>query len=281
MRAARAGAAAFVGAAGIAGGMAMAQAASLAPGAIPPIAPDVALEAMTSPELRARIDAGTTTVLVPVGGTEQNGAHIALGKHNARAALLASRIAQTLGDAVVAPVMAYVPEGRVDPPQAHMRWAGTISVPEPAFVALVSGAADSLCHHGFRWVLLLGDHGSTQAALQRAAAAVRRPGCTVAALPEYYRAAQDDFARRLEAQGHAKAEIGQHAGLADTALTLALAPGLVRPQMQAAGPSAGTDGDPRRATAELGAAGVDRIVERSVEAIRALRSPRPARPSRP
>ncbi|HEY5862282.1 MAG TPA: creatininase family protein, partial [Casimicrobiaceae bacterium] len=48
----------------------------------------VFLEELTSPELAARIRAGTTTVIIPVGGTEQNGAHMALGKHNVRVRLL-------------------------------------------------------------------------------------------------------------------------------------------------------------------------------------------------
>src|SRR4051812_44734265 len=73
----------------------------------------VAVEEMTSPELKARIAAGTTTVLVPIGGTEQNGPHMVLGKHNVRARVLASQIAAKLGNAVVAPVIAYVPEGSI------------------------------------------------------------------------------------------------------------------------------------------------------------------------
>src|SRR6187399_2902752 len=88
----------------------------------------VFLEDLTSPELAARIRAGTTTVIVPVGGTEQNGAHMALGKHNVRVRLLSERIARALGTAVVAPVIAYVPEGSVNPPTGHMRYPGTITV---------------------------------------------------------------------------------------------------------------------------------------------------------
>ena len=42
------------------------------------------LEELTWTELRDAIRAGTTTVIVPVGGTEQNGPHMALGKHNVR-----------------------------------------------------------------------------------------------------------------------------------------------------------------------------------------------------
>jgi hypothetical protein len=70
----------------------------------------VFLEELSSPELQARLDAGTRTVLIPVGGTEQSGP-MALGKHNVRVHVLAGQIAQRVGNAVVAPVLAYVPEG--------------------------------------------------------------------------------------------------------------------------------------------------------------------------
>ena len=134
----------------------------------------VQLEALTSTELRQRIAGGTTTVLVPIGGTEQNGPHMVLGKHNRRAEVLAERIAGKLGHAVVAPVVAYVPEGSITPPAQHMRWAGTISIPEAAFEAMLEGAARSFRQHGFRDVVLLGDHGGYQASLQRVAAKMNR-----------------------------------------------------------------------------------------------------------
>src|SRR5436190_1852260 len=47
--------------------------------------PSVFLEDLTSPELAARVRAGATTVIIPVGGTEQNGAHMALDKEWAAA----------------------------------------------------------------------------------------------------------------------------------------------------------------------------------------------------
>ena len=45
------------------------------------------LEDLTWTELRDRIQSGTTTAIVPVGGVEQSGPDIALGKHDARARL--------------------------------------------------------------------------------------------------------------------------------------------------------------------------------------------------
>lgn len=240
----------------------------------------VHLEEFTSPELRARIAAGATTVLVPIGGTEQNGPHMVLGKHNVRVRALAERIARRLGDAIVAPVMAYVPEGRIEPPDAHMRFAGTISLDDATFESVLMSTARSLRRHGFRDIVLVGDHGGYQRSLERVAERLGRewrtpPATRVHALPEYYRAAVAGHAAQLRARGFTADEIGGHAGLADTSLALAIDPSLVRADVLAGGrrPAAqdGVSGDPRRASAALGQAGVEHVVDVSVAAIRARR----------
>ncbi|HYA66634.1 MAG TPA: creatininase family protein, partial [Burkholderiaceae bacterium] len=122
----------------------------------------VFLEDFTWTELREAIRQGTTTAIVPIGGTEQSGPALALGKHNARVRLLSERIARELGDTVVAPVLAYVPEGSIAPPTSHMRFAGTLSIPTPVFDATLEAIARSLRTHGFRNIVLLGDHGGYQ-----------------------------------------------------------------------------------------------------------------------
>jgi creatinine amidohydrolase/Fe(II)-dependent formamide hydrolase-like protein len=245
----------------------------------------VQIEELTWPELRDRIAAGATTVLIPIGGTEQNGPHMVLGKHNLRGRLLAVRIADKLGDALVAPVMAYVPEGNINPPSQHMRWPGTITVPEPVFEATLVSAARSFRQHGFCHIVFLGEHGGYRASLDKAAATLNREwarsgACRALALPEYYRAAQSGFAATLKARGFDAAEIGTHAGLADTSLSLALDPTLVRADLAANRPKTaagaagdGVAGDPRRASAELGRLAVEQIVEASVAAIRAQTGP--------
>jgi creatinine amidohydrolase len=240
----------------------------------------VFLEDLTSPELQARIAAGATTVLVPIGGTEQSGPHIALGKHNVRARELAGRIARRLGNTIVAPVIAYVPEGAIAPPAGHMRFAGTISIPEAAFESMLDATARSFCQHGVHDVFFLGDHGGYQK--NQAKVAARFSGaahCRVHALPEYYRAAQTTYVADLKRRGYSGAEIGTHAGLADTALSLAIDPALVRPELLAAGARAGkgggVQGDPSRATAALGQAGALTIVDASAAAIRAALGQRP------
>jgi len=235
----------------------------------------VLLEDLTWTELRSLVRAGKTTVLVPVGGTEQNGPSIALGKHNVRVKALSERIARQLGNAIVAPVLAYVPEGSIEPPTSHMRFPGTITVREETFRQTLESAARSFRHHGFRDIAFLGDHGSTQAGARAVAARLNREWASSAvrvhAVEEYYRAATADFAALLTSRGYRPDEIGQHAGLADTSLTLAIEPRLVRTTSRvepAPGEPSGVEGDARRASAELGQLGVDLIVTTSVTAIR-------------
>jgi len=241
-------------------------------------AQSVQLEELTWTELRSRIAAGATTVLVPIGATEQNGPHMVLGKHNVRARVLAAEIATQLGNAVVAPVIAYVPEGSIKPPEGHMKFPGTISIPESTFESLLEGTARSFKQHGFRDVVFLGDHGGYQRSEQRVAARLNRewaadPGCRVHALKQYYDVTQSAYVAALKSRGYSSAEIGRHAGLADTSLALAIDKSLVRSGALNAeaktGTADGVDGDPRRATAELGQLGVRIIVDASVNAIRA------------
>jgi creatinine amidohydrolase/Fe(II)-dependent formamide hydrolase-like protein len=93
----------------------------------------------------------------------------------------------------------------------------------------------------------------------------------VHALADYYRVTQTTFVDTLKKKGFSPAEIGTHAGLNDTSLAMAVDPALVRADVLAAGThldsAHGVYGDPRRATAQLGQAGVDEIVNISVAAI--------------
>jgi creatinine amidohydrolase len=237
--------------------------------------PSVFLEELTWVELRDAIQAGSTTILVPVGGTEQNGPQMALGKHNLRARVLAGKIAGALGHTIVAPVLAYVPEGGLNPPSAHMRFPGTITIPDEAFRATLESAARGFRLHGFRDVVFIGEHGGYQGQLKTVADKLNREwaGTPTRAhfVAAYYRAAQEGFAALLRTKGLGDAQIGIHAGTADTSLLLALDPAMVRTDQFARaareGLAVGVAGDPSAATVALGQTGVDLIVAQSVAAI--------------
>jgi len=239
-------------------------------------APDsVFLEDLTWTELRDAIAAGKTTIILPIGGTEQSGPAMALGKHNLRARLLSDKIARALGNALVAPVIAYVPEGTIDPPTAHMRFPGTITLPDDLFEKTLEYAARSFKLHGFRDIVFLGDHGGYQkdevAVADRLNREWSKTPVRAHAVTQYYEVTQTEYVKALEARGYRDEEIGTHAGLADTSLTLALDPGLVRTDLLQRGTvygrADGVYGDPRRSSAELGLIGIDLIVARTVNEI--------------
>jgi creatinine amidohydrolase len=238
----------------------------------------VYLEDLTWTELRDALKAGVTTVIIPVGGTEQSGPHLALGKHNARVKVLAGRIASELGDTLVAPVLAYVPEGNISPPSEHMRFPGTISIPDSTFKSTLEAAARSLRQAGFSHIVLIGDHGGYQPLLKEVAAQLNRDwaGTPVRAhfVGDYYRATETAYVQALRAKGLTDAQIGSHAGAADTSLQMAIDPAMVRAdRLDGAQSSAtGTSGDPRPSTAALGQLGVDLIVAQTVAAIRKART---------
>jgi creatinine amidohydrolase len=238
-------------------------------------APDtVLLEDLTWTELRDLTASKSIIIIVPVGGTEQNGPHMTLGKHNVRVKALSEKIARALGNALVAPVIAYVPEGRLTPATGHMRFPGTITVPSETFQKVLEYAARSFQVRGVKDIVFLGDHGSTQGDQRAVASRLNREWAgtptRVHAIDEYYRAADVEFPRLLKARGYRDDELGSHAGLADTSLMLAVDQRMVRSGATRAGPTeaSGVSGDPSRASAELGQIGVDLIVSRTVEAIK-------------
>jgi len=227
----------------------------------------VFVEDLTWTELRDAVTSGKTTVIIPVGGVEQSGPYMALGKHDVRVRILSETI----------PVVSYVPEGDLDPPTGHMRFPGTISVPASAFRETLRSAARSFQLHGFKDVVLIGDHGGYQSDLKQVADDLNRIWAKTPArahyIGAYYSATQIAYVAALRARGYSAAEIGAHAGLADTSLMLALDPRFVRSeQLRGAvqpGPAQGVFGDPRRSTAALGQLGVGEIVRETTLAIQA------------
>ena len=236
----------------------------------------VFLEDKTWTELRDELAAGATTIIIPIGGTEQNGPAIALGKHNFRVKFLAEKIAIKLGNTMVAPVVAYVPEGTINPPLAHMKFPGTITITDQVFEAMLDSAARSFKHAGFKTIVLIGDHGSYQKDLTNVANKLNvewKDGTRVFADREYYNISQHQYVDQLKANGAKESEIGTHAGLADTSLMLAVDPSKVRSDKIANDPKLGNadgvyNGDPKNASAKFGQLGIDLIVDGTVLAIK-------------
>lgn len=239
----------------------------------------VLFEKHTWTEIQSGVAAGVTTIIIPVGGTEQSGPYIAVGKHNERAAWLAEQIAQKAGKTLVAPVVAYVPEGGTAPRSSHMRFPGTITVPPDVFEKLLVSAGESFQVQGFRLIVLLGDHGGYQKYLEKVADELNRTwrgnGAQALYVSGFYTVIAHQYADWLKQQGYGK-DVGQHADISDTSLMLAVDPSMVRQDaLRHAGAPSAQDGiyggDPRRASAALGQAGLAMQIDAAVQAIRSAR----------
>lgn len=150
----------------------------------------VFIEEMTWMEVRDAIREGTTTAIVATGGVEQNGPYVASGKHNFVLQATTEAIARDLGDALVAPIVKFVPEGSIDPPSGHMRYHATISVTQETFEALLGDVVSSLAQHGFTDIVLIGDSGGNRRGMEAVAERLnaRWGGAPsrVHHIPEYY-----------------------------------------------------------------------------------------------
>ncbi len=235
----------------------------------------VFLEELTWTEVRDALAAGTTTVIIPTGGTEQNGPHMVLGKHNYLVRYKAGVVARRLGDALVAPVMAYVPEGEVDPPTGHMRFPGTITTPPEVFEQVLEFAARSFKQHGFLDIALLGDSGGNQASQAVVAERLNREWAAtpvrVHHLTDYYPGPGDAW---LVTQGEREEDVGSHAGMHDTTSLMFLNPSMLRLDELAPhtrGDGSGVVGNPARSTAAYGEQILEMQIDAAVRQIRTLR----------
>jgi creatinine amidohydrolase len=235
----------------------------------------VFLEDLTWTEVRDAIASGKTTVIVPTGGTEQNGPHMALGKHNYLVTYKTGQIAKQLGDALVAPVVSYVPEGDINPPTGHMRFAGTISVPQDVFVKVLEHAARSLRQHGFVDVAFVGDSGGNQAGQKLVADALNKEWAGSRArvhhITAYYPGRGDEW---VVSQGVSADEVGSHAGTHDTSSLMYLNPSMLRFDKMGPGRSGdgqGHVGNPAKATALFGKRILEMQVDDAEKQIRELR----------
>ena len=174
-------------------------------------------EELTFMEVRDKIRAGTTAIIIGTGGVEQNGPYVAGGKHNYVLQTVLPYIARSIGNALIAPIVKFVPEGSIEPPDGHMRYAGTIGLEAATFEALLTDICRSYKAHGFTDIILLGDSGGNQDGMERVANALNKRWAAeqprVHYLREYY--AEDQWSDAfLRSQGIAQIDRNPPAGQA-------------------------------------------------------------------
>jgi len=167
-----------------------------------PKASTVWLEEMTWMDVRDAMKAGTTTIIITTGGIEPNGPWLALGKHNYVLRANCEAIARKLGNALCAPIDPFVPEGDPAGRGGHMATAGTISLREETFQALLTDIVTSLKTHGFENIVLIGDSGGNTTGMRTVATKLNTEWSGkpfVVHIPQYYDYAS--VSREMAAKG--------------------------------------------------------------------------------
>ncbi len=236
---------------------------------------EVFIENMTWMEVRDAMQDGKDTVIVATGGIEQNGPYLVANKHGIVLQAMTAAIAAKLGNALVAPIVDFVPEGDIDPPTVHMKYPSTVGVTESTYRALLTDIVRSFKVHGFKHIVLIGDSGGNQDGLEAVAAAQDasgKGGPRVSFIPEYYN--YGDVGKFLEKHGIHQQPEGIHDDFGITAIMTTVDPNSVRArQRQKAGKFKinGIDLSPLKKTQAWGRRLIKFRTEVTVKAIRAAR----------
>jgi creatinine amidohydrolase len=238
------------------------------------------LERMTWPEVRAEVEGGRDTVVVPFGAVEQHGPHLPLGTD--------AMFGDEIGRAAAERLNAFLaPTIRVGCSHHHLAFAGTISLEEETFHRVVGDIVKALAAHGFKRIVLLPTHGGNFRPLGEALARLGPlEGVKVIAFTDVRELASATMGVGAEL-GITPAEGGVHAGEWETSMMLAMRPELV--SMERAEPGYvgdlasglerffnegvhvladnGVFGDPLRASATAGEKYIERLVDQVVRTV--------------
>jgi len=239
----------------------------------------VYIEDLTWPEVQQAIASGKTSAIIYAGSTEQNGPHMAIGKHNFIARWAAGAIAIKLGDALVYPTLPFAPTGDAVARTAHMRFPGSVSLTPQTFGAVVHDVALSALDAGFKNVFIMGDHGDGQDVLASVAknldAQWKPKSAHVFYVPDIYFKEKQQAHAYETAHGLPTHDV--HAGTDDTSELMALDGQHRWIRSDKLAPSSGTetartgvDGDPTRASAALGDVFLQYKIDDAVSQIRQL-----------
>jgi creatinine amidohydrolase len=213
-------------------------------------------------------------VILPVGALEAHGAHLPLGADQIQAEVTARALAERIGG-IVAPSIPYgVCFGARNFP-------GTVDISMGTLSRYTEEVLSGLARQGVRKLLVLSGHAAREhiAALREAADRSMRavPGTRIAVLSDY------DFV--YERRGQDAPPDDGHAGLLETSRVLTMRPELVNqvrtPAVRAGSPFVpgpptpsewpeSVAGDPRPATAEIGARVQAYVLDRLEATVREL-----------
>jgi creatinine amidohydrolase len=229
---------------------------------------EVRLQRLSWPEIDEAINAGTRTAVICAASSEQHGPHLPEATDELLGEELAIRLAERLGDALVAPVI------RPGCSDHHMGFPGTVTISPELLMQILDAYLESLSRHGFERFIVFSSHGGNFPVLRQWQDRQQRAGVVVIADLVAFAGAMLQALRQF---GRDDSTI-PHADASETAEMLHTHPDLVhmdRAQkgfvgetqlsvLQEKGLRAvsanGVLGDPIGATPEMGEAVIDAVV---------------------
>ena len=187
------------------------------------------LAELTWPMVAQAVAAGVTTVILPLGATEQHGPHLPLGTDTERALALAERLAEQL-PVLVAPV---IPIGCSD---EHSGFAGLLSLEAETLAAVIVDCARRMADWGVKRLVVLSAHGGNGRALALAETRLRQELPALAVwIPDAMKICGDAVLTVAQQDGLPFTALGLHAGEWETSELLCLCPQQVRMDQAAPG----------------------------------------------
>jgi creatinine amidohydrolase/Fe(II)-dependent formamide hydrolase-like protein len=230
----------------------------------------VFMEDMTWLEIKNAMKGGKTTVIVPAGGLEASGPFLILDKHQRMLHGSADMIARKLGDALIAPVIRYVP-----PDDGNRgNYLGDFNISLAAYKSTLSDICAALKNDGFKEIVLIGDHQGAQRGMKEVAEELSRKwtgGSTgVHYIAEYYdRTAVGEYVKSKLGITETRGGFGDN--YYNTAILLAVSPESARLQERTDARQLTVNGvslEPVRKTIENGKTILEMQTDLTVQAIR-------------
>jgi len=244
-------------------------------------------------DITALPDRENTVIVLPVGATEQHGPHLPCAVDTLIAAGVVGHALARLPASVPAFGMAPISYGKSE---EHLHFPGTVTLTGRTLLSTIEELGESVYRAGFRKLLFVNGHGGQPQVLEMAARELRLRHGDFIVVPSFTWRVPHVAGQYLCER---EKRLAMHAGHAETALVLALAPETVRMDRAVASyppefPSkllspdgrpacawaardfgdSGVIGDPTPATAEQGQAILDSLATSWAQAITELHAAR-------
>lgn len=212
------------------------------------IPPHRFLPYLTWPQVAALPDRENTVVILPVAAIEQHGPHLPSAVDSIIASGVVGKALEVLDPSIPAYALAPVCYGKSD---EHIHFPNTYTLTGPTLLATVTEIGESVYRSGFRKLLIVNGHGGQPQVMEMAARELRIRHGDFVVVPHFTWRVPHVAGQFLSAK---EKQLAMHAGHAETAIILALAPETVHMDKAAANyppefPSKTLSGDGRPAAA--------------------------------